>query len=69
MTAPIQDATRGAGGDLLELYCGNGNFTLPLAANFGQVVATEVGRCRCHMSQHPNNYHGHCQALSGPPLS
>ncbi len=31
-------------GDLLELYCGNGNFTLPLAAHFGQVVATELAK-------------------------
>lgn len=29
-------------GDLVELYCGNGNFTLPLAQNFGRVLATEV---------------------------
>lgn len=32
------------GGDLLELYCGNGNFTLPLAQNFRKVVATEVSK-------------------------
>ncbi|KAG2444519.1 hypothetical protein HXX76_001266 [Chlamydomonas incerta] len=30
--------------DLLELYCGNGNFTIPLAANFRRVVATEVSK-------------------------
>ncbi len=30
------------GGDLLELYCGNGNFTLPLARNFHRVLATEL---------------------------
>ncbi|MFR3707993.1 MAG: hypothetical protein ACLTXH_12685 [Enterobacter hormaechei] len=28
------DATKGATGDLLELYCGNGNFSLALARNF-----------------------------------
>ena len=28
-------ATAGCQGDLLELYCGNGNFTVALAANFG----------------------------------
>lgn len=31
-------------GDLLELYCGNGNFTLPLAQHFEQVIATEVSK-------------------------
>ncbi|KAG2493638.1 hypothetical protein HYH03_008155 [Edaphochlamys debaryana] len=30
--------------DLLELYCGNGNFTIPLAQNFRRVVATEVAK-------------------------
>lgn len=32
------------GGDLLELYCGNGNFTLPLSQNFNKVLATEVSK-------------------------
>jgi len=31
-------------GDLLELYCGNGNFTLPLSRHFEQVIATEVAK-------------------------
>eukprot|EP00933_Yihiella_yeosuensis_P033486 TRINITY_DN27191_c0_g1_i1.p1 TRINITY_DN27191_c0_g1~~TRINITY_DN27191_c0_g1_i1.p1 ORF type:complete len:401 (-),score=70.20 TRINITY_DN27191_c0_g1_i1:215-1360(-) len=30
--------------DLLELYCGNGNFTLPSAQNFRQVLATEMAK-------------------------
>ncbi|GAB4817016.1 hypothetical protein N2152v2_004062 [Parachlorella kessleri] len=30
--------------DLLELYCGNGNFTAAVAHNFRQVVATEVSK-------------------------
>ncbi len=30
--------------DLLELYCGNGNFTLPLAEYFNQVLATEMAK-------------------------
>lgn len=30
--------------DLLELYCGNGNFTLALAKQFKQVLATEVSK-------------------------
>ena len=31
-------------GDLLELYCGNGNFTAVLAENFNQVLATEISK-------------------------
>jgi tRNA (uracil-5-)-methyltransferase len=31
-------------GDLLELYCGNGNFTLPLSRQFDKVVATELAK-------------------------
>ena len=32
------------GGDLLELYCGNGNFTVALAPLFDRVLATEVSK-------------------------
>ncbi len=32
------------GGDLLELYCGNGNFTAVLAQNFNRVLATEIAK-------------------------
>lgn len=32
------------GGDLLELYCGNGNFTLPLSRHFKRVLATEISK-------------------------
>ncbi|MEA3250027.1 MAG: tRNA (uridine(54)-C5)-methyltransferase TrmA [Pseudomonadota bacterium] len=31
-------------GDLVELYCGNGNFTVALAGNFRRVLATEISR-------------------------
>ncbi len=30
--------------DLLELYCGNGNFTLPLSRFFNKVLATELSK-------------------------
>ena len=30
--------------DLLELYCGNGNFTLALSNNFKRVIATEIAK-------------------------
>jgi len=34
----------GIGGDLLELYCGAGNFTIPFAAKFDRVLATEISK-------------------------
>ncbi len=30
--------------DLLELYCGNGNFTIPLSQYFNRVLATEISK-------------------------
>jgi tRNA (uracil-5-)-methyltransferase len=39
------------GGDLLELYCGNGNFTLPLSQNFSKVLATEVSKTSVESAQ------------------
>lgn len=36
--------TAGSKGDLLELYCGNGNFSLALARNFERVLATEIAK-------------------------
>ncbi len=30
--------------DLLELYCGNGNFTAPLSRSFRKVLATEISK-------------------------
>ncbi|MBT4518928.1 MAG: tRNA (uridine(54)-C5)-methyltransferase TrmA [Halieaceae bacterium] len=38
------DKVASLGGDLLELYCGNGNFTLPLSRHFNQVIATELSK-------------------------
>ena len=38
------DQAAGHGGDLLELYCGNGNFTVALAPLFDHVLATEVSK-------------------------
>lgn len=53
--------TQGIGGDLLELYCGNGNFTLPLSRNFRRVIATEISKVsiqsatlNCSMNQVEN---------------
>ncbi|WP_305371315.1 tRNA (uridine(54)-C5)-methyltransferase TrmA [Photobacterium leiognathi] len=38
------DCTQDSEGDLLELYCGNGNFSLALAQNFERVLATELAK-------------------------
>lgn len=40
-----------ARGDLLELYCGNGNFTLPLSRHFNQVLATELAKTSIRAAQ------------------
>jgi tRNA (uracil-5-)-methyltransferase len=34
----------GSSGDLLELYCGAGNFTIPFAEVFDKVLATEISK-------------------------
>uniref|UniRef100_A0A3B0LX77 tRNA/tmRNA (uracil-C(5))-methyltransferase n=1 Tax=Arsenophonus endosymbiont of Trialeurodes vaporariorum TaxID=235567 RepID=A0A3B0LX77_9GAMM len=36
--------TKNTQGDLLELYCGNGNFSIALAQNFNRVLATEIAK-------------------------
>ena len=36
------DVTKESTGDLLELYCGNGNFSIALSPNFRKVLATEL---------------------------
>jgi tRNA (uracil-5-)-methyltransferase len=46
------DQTRGLGGDLIELYCGNGNFTVALAPNFDRVLATEIAKSSVRAAQH-----------------
>jgi tRNA (uracil-5-)-methyltransferase len=40
------------GGDLLELYCGNGNFTIALAPYFQRVLATEIAKSSVRAAQH-----------------
>jgi len=52
MLSWAQAATATATGDLLELYCGVGNFTLPLAQNFQHVLATEMSKSATAAAQH-----------------
>ncbi|OCG08919.1 tRNA (uridine(54)-C5)-methyltransferase TrmA [Gilliamella sp. wkB178] len=44
--------TKGLGGDLLEFYCGNGNFSIALAQNFRKVLATEIAKASVYSAQH-----------------
>lgn len=39
------------GGDLLELYCGNGNFTVALAPLYDRVLATEMAKSSVQAAQ------------------
>ena len=45
-------SSAGLGGDLVELYCGNGNFTAVLATNFDKVLATEISKTSVKSAQH-----------------
>ncbi|MGL5290792.1 MAG: tRNA (uridine(54)-C5)-methyltransferase TrmA [Vibrionaceae bacterium] len=47
-----QDCTQESQGDLLELYCGNGNFSLALAKNFEKVLATEISKSSVAAAQY-----------------
>ncbi|GAC99924.1 tRNA (uridine(54)-C5)-methyltransferase TrmA [Agarivorans albus] len=47
-----QSATSDSRGDLLELYCGNGNFSLALAKNFDRVLATEIAKPSVEAAQY-----------------
>jgi tRNA (uracil-5-)-methyltransferase len=44
MLSWASQSLKGSTGDLVELYCGNGNFTAVLAQHFDQVLATEISK-------------------------
>ena len=46
-----QQATLNARGDLIELYCGNGNFSIALAENFDRVLGTEISKTSVRSAQ------------------
>lgn len=52
MLSWAKQVTTGFTGDLLELYCGNGNFSLPLADNFARVLATEISKTSVRSAEH-----------------
>ena len=43
--------TQGSQGDLMELYCGNGHFSIALAENFRKVLATEISKTSVQSAQ------------------
>lgn len=47
-----QQATANIGGDLVELYCGNGNFSIALAPNFNRVLGTEISKTSVKSAQY-----------------
>lgn len=46
-----QQVTTYCKGDLIELYCGNGNFSIALAQNFDRVLGTEISKPSVHSAQ------------------
>jgi len=46
-----KQATKNIGGDLIELYCGNGNFSIALAENFDRVLGTEISKTSVKSAQ------------------
>ena len=46
-----QQATINSSGDLIELYCGNGNFSIALAENFERVLGTEISKTSVRSAQ------------------
>ncbi len=46
------DRLRNQSGDLLELYCGNGNFSIALAGAFDKVLATELDKTGLRAAKH-----------------
>lgn len=48
----VVNSTKNLTGDLLEFYCGNGNFSIVLAQNFHQVLATEIAKASVCAAQY-----------------
>lgn len=53
-----RQATTIGRGDLLELYCGHGTFTLPLSRHFNRVLATEISKVSVRAAHHNMTVNG-----------
>ncbi|MFC3034803.1 tRNA (uridine(54)-C5)-methyltransferase TrmA [Pseudoalteromonas fenneropenaei] len=51
MLAWAQSIAANLQNDLLELYCGNGNFSIALAGHFNKVLATEIAKSSVQSAQ------------------
>jgi tRNA (uracil-5-)-methyltransferase len=51
MLSWAKKATKNDNGDLIELYCGNGNFSIALADNFNRVLGTEISKTSVRSAQ------------------
>ncbi|RUO29424.1 tRNA (uridine(54)-C5)-methyltransferase TrmA [Aliidiomarina sedimenti] len=51
MLSWAHEKSQALSGDLLELYCGNGNFSIPLAGQFKRVLATEISKTSVYSAQ------------------
>lgn len=52
MLSWAKKVSQGLEGDLLELYCGNGNFSIALASEFNKVLATEISKTSVRAAQY-----------------
>lgn len=51
MLAWAKEISNPLAGDLVELYCGNGNFSVALAEHYNKVMATEISKTSVHAAQ------------------
>ena len=51
MLAWAKELSRPLSGDLVELYCGNGNFSIALAEHYNKVMATEISKTSVYAAQ------------------
>lgn len=47
----VKNNIKDQNGDLLELYCGNGNFSIALSDNFRKILATEISKTSVKSAQ------------------
>jgi tRNA (uracil-5-)-methyltransferase len=62
------DRAKSTEGDLLELYCGNGNFTLPLSKFANKVLATEISKTSVRAAEYNIEKNG-CENIRVARLS